>query len=229
MTARSLGEILSGLEPSKRQRSFQPVRRNSYFASDPRAAAVWQPIGRNKQEARATVAKRMQAARAYDRQHKQKGKRNGPLGYTGIDVLRELYRLVDYRTGRLDPSINTICERTRLSKQAVVDAMKRLEEHGFLVRVRRAEAIENARQGPQVRQITNAYGLRLPKCVADQVERQSSDGPIPDCELGRRASQQEEVEAMLNSADSEQYLKYVVGNDNEELFNDLLRLQASIS
>jgi hypothetical protein len=69
----------------------------------------------------------------------------------------------------------------------------------------------------------------LPKCVADQVERQSSDGPIPDCELGRRASQQEEVEAMLNSADSEQYLKYVVGNDNEELFNDLLRLQASIS
>jgi hypothetical protein len=34
---------------------------------------------------------------------------------------------------------------------------------------------------------------------------------------------------MLNSADSEQYLKYVVGNDNEELFNDLLRLQASIS
>ena len=33
---------------------------------------------------------------------------------------------------------------------------------------------------------------------------------------------------MLNNADPEQYLKYVVSNDNEELFNDLLRLQASI-
>ncbi len=190
---------------------------------------MWQPIGGNKQEARAIVAMRMQAAEAYDREHKQKGKRNGPLGYIGLEVLRELYRMVDYQTGRLDPSINTICVRTRRSKQAVVDALNRLQEHGFLVRVRRAEAIENARQGPQVRQITNAYGFGLPKCVAEKVERKSSCDPLPDCELSRRAAQQEEVEAMLNSADPEQYLKYFVGNDNEELFNDLLRLQASIT
>lgn len=228
MTARSLGEILGGLEPAKGQRSFQPVRRNSYYASDPRVAAVWHPVGRNKVEARAIVARRMQAAEAYDREHKQKGKRNGPLGYIGLEVLRELYRMVEYGTGRLDPSINTICERTRRSKQAVVDAMNRLQEHGFLVRVRRAEAIENARQGPQVRQITNAYGLTLPKCVAEQVERKSSNSPMPDCELSRRAAQHDEVEAMLNSADPVQYLKYIVGNDNEELLNDLLRLQASI-
>lgn len=228
MTARSLGEILGGLEPAKGQRSFQPVRRNSYYASDPRAGAVWQPIGRDKHEARAIVAMRMQAAEAYDRQHKQKGKRNGPLGYVGLEVLRELYRMVDYRTGRLDPSINTICVRTRRSKQAVVDALNRLQEHGFLVRVRRAEAIENAHQGPQVRQITNAYGFSLPKCVAEKIERKSSYDPLPDCELSRRAAQEEEIEAMLKSADPEQYLKYVVSNDNEELFNDLLRLQASI-
>lgn len=229
MTARSLGEILGHLEPAKRQRSFQPVRRDSYYASDPRVAAVWQPIGRNKQEALAIRAKRLQAAEAYDRQHKQKGKRNGPLGYTGLAVLRELYRLVDFRTGRLEPSMNTIHERTGLSKQTVSEALKRLVEHGFLVRVRRAETIEGAGRGPQVRQITNAYGLRLPKCVAEQVERQLSNGPIPDCELSRREAQDEEVEAMLRSADPEQYLRYIVGNDNDELLQGLLRLQASVS
>ena len=228
MTARSLGEILGRLEPAKGQRSFQPVRRNSYYASDPRAVAVWQPIGRNKREARAIKAQRLRAAEEYDRQHKQKGKRNGPLGYTGLDVLRELYGLVDFQTGRLDPSINTICQRTRLSKQAVVDALNRLQEHGFLVRVRRAEAIENADRGPQIRQITNAYGLNLPKCVAENLERQSSNGPLPDCELTRRIAQEEEVEAMLSSAEPEQYLNYVAGNDNDDLFNVLLRLQASI-
>jgi hypothetical protein len=34
---------------------------------------------------------------------------------------------------------------------------------------------------------------------------------------------------MLSSADTEQYLKYIVGNDNDELLDGLLRLQASIS
>ena len=228
MTARSLGEILGGLEPAKRQRSFQPVRRNSYYASDPRAGAVWQPIGRSKQEARAIVAMRMQAAEAYDRQYKEKGRRNGPLGYVGLEVLRELYRMVDYRTGRLDPSINTLCERTRRSKQAVVDALNRLQEHGFVVRIRRAEAIENAHRGPQVKQITNAYGFSLPKCVAEKIERKSITGPLPDCELSLRKAQKEEVEAMINSPDPEQYLKNVAGNDNDELFNVLMRLQAAL-
>lgn len=228
MTARSISEILGGLEPAKGQRSFQPVRRNSYYADDPRAASVWQPIGSNNKEARAIVARRMKAAEAYDRQHKQKGKRNGPLGNVGLEVLRELYGMVDYRTGRLDPSLHTICERIRRSKQAVVDAMTRLQEHGFLVRVRRAQAIENAGHGPQVRQITNAYGFGLPKCLAEKIDRQMSSGPLPDCELNRLASQHAEVETMLCDADPEQYLRFVVGNDNDELFNDLLRLQASI-
>jgi hypothetical protein len=33
---------------------------------------------------------------------------------------------------------------------------------------------------------------------------------------------------MLSSADPEQYLRYIVGNDNDELLNGLLRLQAAI-
>lgn len=228
MTARSLGEVLGGLEPAKRQRSFQPVRRNSYYANDPRAAAVWQPIGRNKSEARAIVAMRMQAAEAYDRQHKEKGRRNGPLGYIGIEVLRELYRMVDYGTGRLEPSINTICERTRRSKQAVVDALNRLQEHGFLVRIRRAEAVDSHR-GPQVKQITNAYGFGLPKCVAEKVERKLINDPLPDCELTRRQAQNDDVEAMINCADPELYLKNVAGNDNDELFDVLSRLQSGLA
>ena len=226
--ARSFGEIAFSIAADKATRSFQPVRRNSYYANDPRATAVWQPIGRSNQEARVIIGIRMHAAQSYDRKHKQKGQRNGPLGSIGIDVLRELYRMVDYRTGRLDPSIATICDRTRRSKQAVVDAMQRLQEHGFLVRVRRAEAIEGVHRGPQVRQITNAYGFSLPECVAEEVDRKLSGASIPDCELSRREAQEEAIEGMLSEADPEQYLEYLFANDNDELVNGLLRLEAGL-
>jgi hypothetical protein len=228
-TVASLGELLGGARiVNTAGRTFAPVRRNSYYADDPRALAVWRPIGRNKQEARVIIAIRMQAAQSYDREHKQKGQRNGPLGSIGIEVLRELYRMVDYRTGRLDPSIETIRKRLVRSKQAVHDAMERLQEHGFLVKVRRAEAIEGVHRGPQVRQITNANGFSLPKCVTEEVERELSNASIPDCELSRREAQEEAIEGMLSEADPEQYLEYLFANDNDRLVNGLLRLEAGL-
>jgi len=212
MTARSLGEILGGLQPAKRTRSFQRVRRNSYYVSDRRSSALWRPLGANNRDARRLIAARLKAAEYYDRRLKQPGKWNGPLGAIGLEVLRELYRIVDFKTGRLEPAIATVCERIRRSKQAVVNALARLKELGFLNWVRRSEPTECKGAGPQVRQITNAYGFGLPESAAAWVKKILGNGPAPDCELARQEADRAEVEAMLEQAGTSEAVDYLVDN-----------------
>lgn len=212
MTARSLGEILGGLQPAKRTRSNQRVRRNSYYVSDRRSSALWRPLGANNRDARRLIAARLKAAEYYDRRHKQPGKWNGPLGAIGLEVLRELYRIVDFKTGRLEPAIATICNRIRRSKQAVVDALARLKQHGFLDWVRRSEPTECEGAGPQVRQITNAYGFGLPESAAAWVKKILGNGPVPDCELARQEADRAEAEAMLATASIDEQVDYLVDN-----------------
>lgn len=199
MTSRSIGEILGGLQPAKRARSFQPVRRNSYYRGE-REGRIWQRLGSNSQEARKLIAVRLQAAEHYNEQHKQPGERQGPLGDIGIRLLRELYRIVDFKTGRLEPAIDTLCQRIRRSRATLVKYLGKLREHGFLDWVRRSEPTGNQGAGPQVRQITNAYGFGLPAAAADWVNRRIGNGPPPDCEVARRDSDSREVETMLRTA-----------------------------
>jgi DNA-binding MarR family transcriptional regulator len=226
--ARSFGEIAFGVFQGKATRAFQPVRRNSYYAQDRRATALWRPLAPNKQKARELIAMRMKAAEFYDRRHKEAGKRNGPLGHVALEVLRELYRLVDYKTGRLDPAIATICEAIKRSKQAVVDALKRLKEHGFLDWVRRSQPINDAEgAGPRVRQISNAYGFSLPQYAAAWVARKSGKGPAPDCELARAAAAATEFEAMLDQTPLAEQAQVLIGNP--ELAEIFARLGALLS
>src|SRR3546814_224403 len=128
MSARSLFEIATGIE-HKARRTFQPVRRNSYNVGE-REGRFWRPVNpRNKWA-------HIRAAESYDRERKQPGKRNGPLGHIAIELLRELYRIVDYKTGRLDPSIGYLMRQLRRSRAATVHALARLKEHGFLEWIR---------------------------------------------------------------------------------------------
>lgn len=193
----SVGELLGGVR-LKTTRSFQPVRRDSFYDNDERAVRVWKPIAAgNKKEAWRIVQARLQAAQAYDREHKEPGKKNGPLGHVGIEVLRQLYRMVDFKTGRLDPSIETICRELKRSRAAVVAALSRLREHGFVDWIRRAESISNKGPGPQVRQITNAYWLTLPPCAEEKINKCLGEAPPPDCELDRAARSLTELQGML--------------------------------
>ena len=41
----------------------------------------------------------------------EKGERSGPLGSVALDVLRLFVNLIDFRTGRLEPSITKIMDR----------------------------------------------------------------------------------------------------------------------
>ena len=154
---------------------------------------------------------------------------NGALGCTEhLEVLRELYRIVDFKTGRLEPAIATICSRIRRARSAVVAAMARLREHGFLDWIRRTEPVDNDGAGPQVKQVANAYWFGLPKAVAEWVTRKLDDGPAPDCELTRRDEDKRQVETMLQQTSAAEAVDFLVGNDDPQLAEILKRLGASI-
>ena len=135
-------------------RAGEPVRRHS--RPQGRVEAVfWRPF-RPKD-----VARHLLAAERFERAGKKPGKRTGPLGAVALEVLRELLRLVDYRTGRLEPALTTLMARTRRSKDAVVRALSALR-----ARLRRlgAPLRGHRRDGPRP---AGAAGLqRLPPGAA---------------------------------------------------------------
>lgn len=197
MTTRSIGEILANAAPAKQRRTFQPVRRNSYQAGQ-REKRHWVPIGSSNREARKLIALRLKAAEQFDRQEKQPGSRNGPLGHIGIEVLRALYSIVNFKTGRLDPSIDHICSKIKRSRAAVVAALARLRQHGFLNWIRRTEKVENDGPGPQVKQISNAYWFSMPAKFAAWVKRKMEPAPAPEDDNARREAEAAAVKQMLN-------------------------------
>lgn len=108
----------------------------------------------------------LKSAERFDVAHKNKGRRNGPLGYTGLLVYRALWRFIRFRDGCLCPSIERIMKACRLSRGAVVGALKRLRSHGFLTWQRRLEYTgEPGVRGREVRQATNAYALAVPEAA----------------------------------------------------------------
>ena len=142
--------------PPPPERCPTPVRRHSHFKGRSEAR-IWRPT--NRQE----MQKVLLAAKRYELAERQKGERAGPLGSVAIEVLEFFVNLVDFRTGRLEPSLDTIMGKVRRSRDAVVRALKALRAHGFLDWLRRYEPTGNEGRGPQVQQASNAYRLSLPE------------------------------------------------------------------
>lgn len=163
MTARAFGVIADRFVANKKpgRRTEQPVRRNSYDVGD-RRAQVFRPIGDGtKVGAMRWRDRYLQVAEEYDRQMKKPGERH-PIGANALRVLKALLWLpgLDFKTGRLDPAIATIQDKTGFARKTVVDALRRLKDHGFLNWIRRTERTGND-EGPQVKQATNAYFFDL--------------------------------------------------------------------
>jgi len=123
----------------------------------------------------------MLAAERYEIATRPKGKRHGVLGHIGLEVLREMLRLVDYATGRLDPSIKTLQTRLKRSRPAIVRALRSLRLAGFLDWIRRYEVAPGAGRGrgPQVVQTSNAYRLSLPAIAERLLGRKAEQPPEP--------------------------------------------------
>ncbi|KQR83456.1 hypothetical protein [Sphingomonas sp. Leaf343] len=160
-TAREARQLTNAFTAKLTQKSRGPdphVRRDSYDVDDDRAK-VWRKIEDGSRHAGLAWADALiQTAEEFDVVHKKHGAR-GPLQANGIRVLRSIVRrALDFATGRSEPELLTIMKWTGLSKNAVVGALARLREHGFLDWVRRTIRVgEKGQPGPQRKQTSNAY------------------------------------------------------------------------
>lgn len=167
----------------------QPVRRHSHMAG--RCEGVWW-----RRTDRREVRRVVLAARRYELMGRTKGRRNGPLGHVGIELLELLVNLVDYRTGRLEPSVAYLMERLKRSKDAVVRALHALRAHGFLDWLRRFEPTGREGRGPQVRQTSNAYRLAMPTRALRLLGVHGQDAPVPEDYTDERETRAMEIAAM---------------------------------
>ena len=187
--ARSVGQARGG-------RAAEPVRRHS--RPQGRFEGVfWRPFKPKD------VARYLTAAERFERAGKKPGARGGPLGTVAIEVLRELLRLVDYKTGRLEPALLTLMARTKRSKDAVVRALSALRRHGFVDWVRRYIPTNNRGPGPQVQQTSNAYQLALPPAAERLLGRAGEDAPAPDDYAEQMEARRAQWRAYLAEADVE--------------------------
>jgi DNA-binding transcriptional ArsR family regulator len=142
------------------------VRRNSFDVDD-RRAAVWRAInGGGKQAGLRWRDTMLKVAREYDQVGQKKG-RGAPLGPYTRDVLAALLELVDFPTGRLEPTYQKLMAMTGLAKSTISSALRRLRAHGFLDWVRRSRLVEKD-DGVAREQTSNAYFFdvgRLAKAV----------------------------------------------------------------
>ena len=187
-----IGAVLERVLDKKRARV--PVRRHS-FERGRREGRFW------KKTSRQEVRRILLAAKRYELILRRKGRRCGPLGSVAIEVLEYLANLVDFRTGRLEPSIDTLMRRLRRSRDAIVRALRNLRAHGFLDWLRRYVPMGNEGRGPQVRQASNAYRLHLPERAKRYLGPSGLPEPLPeDCEHARelRTAELEQHETSLS-------------------------------
>lgn len=149
------------------------------------------------------------AAERYEKITKKKGKRIGALGQTGILVLRELLRLIDFKTGRLDPSIKTLAKRINIAPKTVCAALKRLREHGFINWVRRYEVTNAERKFslPQLKQATNAYFLELPEIAKNILGKMFAAPPLPEDFEHEKQMKEQKITEQLKSLTFKERLK----------------------
>ncbi len=182
-----------------------PVRRHSHFKGRSEGR-IWRPT--NRQE----VQKVLLAAKRYELAERQKGERTGPLGSVAIEVLEFFVNLVDFRTGRLEPSLDTIMGKVRRSRDAVVRALKALRAHGFLDWLRRYEPTGREGSGPQVQQASNAYRLSLPEKALRLLGRFGKAPPPPDDHVAAQAARAAELDAYRKALSLDELARFEAGD-----------------
>lgn len=181
---KTIGDIVGGAQP---QRERAPIRGKSRAAG--RCEGIfWRRTDR--QEMRRIVM----AARRYELTTRQPGARSGALGSIALEVVELLANLVDFRTGRLEPSLDTLMRMLKRSRDAISRALKTLRAHGFLDWLRRYIPTGNEGRGPQVRQTSNAYRLSLPDRALRLLGRYGQAAPEPEDASQARQSRVADIE-----------------------------------
>lgn len=145
MSAKPVAEIITSSGHRKQHgdpdNSTDPVRKHSYDVHDHRAQP-WRPIG-PPQLGEVFVSALKQAARwlyadQYKRQH------DGPDRLTPkhLMLLDGLLRHLDFATGRLDPSFDTLAAAAPCGRTTVSEGLDALSHAGIVCTVRRTRKVE---------------------------------------------------------------------------------------
>ena len=99
-------------------------------------------------------------ARDFERQTRQPGKQDGAIGRNGLAVLHALlFDIINYKTGQLIPSYETIAKRACISVRSVGRALARLKAANVINWIRRAVESTDAAGKFCLVQTTNAYAV----------------------------------------------------------------------
>ena len=149
---RSTGARFAGRERGR----DRAVHRESYDVHDSRAQVSRQLADGTEAATHAYIDALVKTAREFDLFERGKGKAR-PLKDTGIVVLETVLRQHwhEFKTGRIDPAISQLMKETGYVRQTIVDALARLERHGFIGWVRRTIRISDPIPGGPIRQQTN--------------------------------------------------------------------------
>lgn len=137
------------------------------------ARRLWQfkPIDRNDR------ARIMHLAERLNTNTRQPGQHGGCLKDSGLQVLRALlFGFLNCRTGRLDPSIDTLARHVGHSRQTIVSALQRLRAAGFISWVQRVVMVDVDGQ-LRPRQTSNAYTVGTGLQAAGFMPSGWRDGP----------------------------------------------------
>jgi hypothetical protein len=169
-------------DPGWQRRHMRKHRNDARFVRDP--GEHCRPLDRN---ARAKV---LFLAEKLERRTKAPGRRNGALGYIGLAVLRALIvQFAHARTGLCCPSYLALMTATGLCRQAIADALARLEATGLVKIVRRLVRETITRTSPitgQVEAITttvqgsNLYAFLQPQNLVVLPMATGKPKPFPD-------------------------------------------------
>jgi hypothetical protein len=205
---RGSGQTALGLVfPPPAERCPTPVRQHSHFKGRSEAG-IWRPTTRKDVQAILKAAEIYNEAGLHE-----KGERSGPLGSVALDVLRLFVNLIDFRTGRLEPSITTIMDRLGRSRDTIVRALKNLRAHGFIDWLRRYEPTGNEGRGPQVQQASNAYRLSLPEKARQFLGRFGKASPPPDDHSAAQAARAAELDAYRKSLPLDELALFEAGDN----------------
>lgn len=146
-------------------RKLDPTWRNSYDINDPRAqvSTVHWEVTADKRDAFAFFDVFKKSVWDYSAHIRGKGKQM-PICANAERVLRALIGFMDFKTGRCDPTLDSIAAASKLSRRTVVRQLQVLRERCGIEWVRRTVRTGNAPgYGPQRKQTSNSYFIDLAK------------------------------------------------------------------
>ncbi|AVZ26893.1 winged helix-turn-helix DNA-binding domain protein (plasmid) [Zymomonas mobilis subsp. mobilis ZM4 = ATCC 31821] len=185
----------------KPRRTPDPVHRDSYDVGE-RENTVWKPVNPNE------IGAYLEAVDQYSI-------KTGNISDRAVRLLKMLFRMVDFKTGRLEPTLDTICEWVGYARATVVRLLKQLQEQGFIRWIRRSIKIKTDGAGPRRKQTSNAYGFLSPKSwpelarkVFERVMRRKNAPVSADLAHAQEADKAE-TGAMIESQPNDDWVKEI--------------------